>query len=200
MRRPCDPLFSALSVLLMFLLCAPLCPQPLFAQAIVATNVPAPAFPAKETAGFRAYFVQVMAVESLADQLKSQGEDDTIARGAIQKAAQLTDQEASLLKVVAQQCNAAYDAQTSAGISAVNTLKQQYPPVAGVTPPVAVTQQLAALEAQRTAIIAGCMQQLQTGMGTNRFLHLDLYVLVHVASKLKHGSLQPGAQGAAAPR
>lgn len=120
-------------------------------------------------------------------------------RGAVQKSAHLTDQETSLLKAVAQQCNASYAAQTSAGVSAVNSLSQRYPPVAGAPPSAAVAQQLAALEAPRTAIIAGCMQQLQTGMGRARFGHLDLYVLVHVASKLKQESFQPGAQGAAAP-
>jgi hypothetical protein len=35
-------------------------------------------------------------------------------------------------------------------------------------------------------------------MGTERFLHLDLHVLVHVAGKQKQGHLQPPVQGAAA--
>jgi hypothetical protein len=140
-----------------------------------------------------------MEIESLADRLKAQGKDDTTVRGVIQKDANLSGQEASLLKQVAQQCNTAYAAQTAAGTSAVSSLRQQYPPVAGAPRPAAVTQQLAALEAQRAAIVAGCMQQLQTGMGHDRFFNLDLYVLVHVASKLKQGSLQPSAQGAAFP-
>jgi hypothetical protein len=201
MRLPCDWLFGALSVPPMLLLSVPLlCAPPVFGQTAAPAPGQAPSYPDKDIAGFRAYFVQVMAIESLADQLKAQGKDDTTVRGAIQKAAQLSDQEAGLLKQVAQPCNAAYAAQTALGTSAVYSLRQQYPPVAGASPPAALTQQLAALEASRTAIISGCMQQLQTGMGRARFGYLDLYVLVRVGSKLKQGSLQPGAQGAAIPK
>ncbi len=100
-----------------------------------------------------------MALESEADKLKAQGKDDTAVRRAIQKDARLSDQEASLLKQVARQCNAASDAE----------------------------------------IIAGCMQQLQTGMGTERFLFLRLHALVHFASNLKQGAPPPVATGAATP-
>jgi hypothetical protein len=200
MRLPSDWLFGALSVPPMLLMSVPLlCAPPVFGQTAAPAPGQAPSYPAKETAGFRAYFVHIMAIESLADQLKAQGKDDTTVRGAIQKAAHLSDQEASLLKQVAQQCNAAYAVQTALGTNAVNSLRQQYPPVAGAPPPAAVTQQIAALEAQRTAIVAGCMQQLQTGMGHAHFGYLDLYVLAHVGSKLKQGSRPPGAQGAALP-
>jgi hypothetical protein len=192
MRHPCFWLFGALSVPF-------LCSPPVFGQNAAPVPGRTPSYPPKETAGFRAYFAQIMAIESLADRLKAQGKDDTTARGAIQKDAGLSAQEAGLLKEVAQQCNADYAAQTAVGTSAVNSLRQQYPPVAGAPSPPAVTQQLAALEAQRTAIVAGCMQQLQTAMGHVRFGYLDLYVLVRVGRKLKQGSLPPGAQGAALP-
>jgi hypothetical protein len=177
-----------------------LCAASVFGQAVApASAEQAPIYPAKETAGFRAYFVEITRIESLADNLKAQGKDDTTVRGAVQKTARLSSQEVNLLKQVAQQCNAAYAAQAAAAISAVNSLKQQYPPVAGVSSPTAVTQQLTALEAQGTAIIAGCMQQLEAGMGRARFGYLDLYVLTHIASKMKQGNLAPGAQGAAVP-
>jgi hypothetical protein len=145
-------------------------------------------------------FVQFMQTQALADQLKAQGKDDTKVRTAIQKSAQLSDQETSLLNQVAQQCNASYDAATSAGVAAVDNLRAQYPPVPGAALPAVLTQQVAALEAQRTAIIAGCMQQLQAGMANTRFGHLVLYVLVNIVSHMQQGNLQPGSQGAAAPK
>ena len=159
-----------------------------------------PSFPAKDISGFRAFFLQVTVLDSLADRLKAQGKDDNAVRGAIQKDARLTAQETSLLKEIAPQCNAAEAAQASSNSTVISGLRQQYPPVAGTAPPAAVTQKLAALQAQRDAIIAGCIQQLKVGMGTERFLHLDLFVLVHVAGKQKQVQLQPPVQGTAAPR
>lgn len=200
MRRLCGWLFGALSVPPMLLLSVSLLSRPAFGQTPLPAPGQVPSYSSVETEGFRAYFVQIMDLESLADQLKAQGKDDTAVRGAIQKDARLTDQETSLLKQVAQQCNAADRAQATASMGVAASLRQQYPPVAGTTPPTAVSQQLAALEAQRAGVISGCMQQLKGGMTHARFGYLDLYVLVHVASKLKHGAVPPGAKGAATPQ
>jgi hypothetical protein len=149
--------------------------------------------------GFRAYFVQIMEIESAADQLKAQGKDDSVLRGTIQKAATLTDRETSLLKQIAGQCNNDYDAETAQAMQAVNSLKQQNPGTTAATAPPEVTQQLAALEAKRTAIVAGCMLSLKAGMGNARFNGLSLIVLVRIGSKLKQGNLQPGATFSPAP-
>jgi hypothetical protein len=139
-----------------------------------------------------------MAMESLADRVKAQGKDDTATRAAVQKAAQLTDQEAVLLKQVAQQCNSDYDAETARGVSAVTDLRKQY--LSSSASPAAIAQQISALEAQRAAVIGGCMQELETGMGFKRFLVLRGYVGAHVVGNVKHVdmNLQPGA-GVASP-
>lgn len=166
---------------------------PVFGQAIT------PLYPAPETTGFRFFFIQVMSMESLADRVKAQGKDDTATRAAVQKAAQLTDQEAGLLKQIARQCNTDYEAETARGTGAVNDLRKQAQN--GSVSAAAISQQLNTLEAQRAAIIGGCMQQLEIGMGFKRFLALRGYVGAHVEGNIKHVDVVPkaGAQGAPPP-
>jgi hypothetical protein len=175
------------SILLILLVCV----VPVFGQTTT------PLYPAPETTGFRFFFVQVMAMESLADRVKAQGKDDTATRAAVQRAAQLTDQEAALLKQVAQQCNADYAAETARGTSAVNNLRTQAQN-ASVTA-AAVSQQISALEAQRASVIGACMQALETGMGFTRFLVLRGYVGAKVAVKHVDVVPQPGTHGAPSP-
>lgn len=176
-----------------------------FGQAVAPATPPQVYYPGQVhdppvvTAAFRAFFVEIMAVESLADKLKAQGKDDSTTRTAIQKAAKLTDSEASLLKAVAGQCNPDYDAEAARGRQVVTSLRQQYPGTTSVTAPSAVTQQLSALAAQRSAVISGCMQQLGAGMGSGRFGILRTYVLARVGSKQMHSSLPPDATFSAAP-
>lgn len=164
-------------------------------------QVPAPPrYPPIEIRGFRAYFVRVAAIESLADQLKGEGKDDTAVRRTIQDDAGLSDQETTLLKQVAQQCNAAYSVHSAAAASVVSGLRQQYPPSSGRPAPPAVTRQLAALEAEGSAIIAGCMQQIAEWMGPARFGYFRGYVALSVARNLKQGAVPPSAKGTSDPK
>lgn len=137
---------------------------------------------------FRFFFLHVAALERAADSLKAQGKDDEYMRAMLRSSAHLTDQEATLIKNVAANCNAGYAAATQQGMAALSAARADHlaAPATPVSP--AAVQQANALEQQRQQVILNCVATLQAQMLPFRFQTLHDYVVANIGPTIKRAS------------
>jgi hypothetical protein len=136
---------------------------------------------------FHALFRQIAATEQSADAARSQGKSDVSLRDAVKARMGLTDPENIALKQAAQDCNAAYEAESRRGAEIVLKLKAQFP-LRSDLPAYAVAQ-IDGLEFARQQVMTNCVARARKQLGESGFQKVDTFVRQKIAPKVR--SLQP---------
>ncbi|HEY6340899.1 MAG TPA: hypothetical protein VIY49_05365 [Bryobacteraceae bacterium] len=146
---------------------------------------------------YRILFRQIAAFQAQANVLAAQSKPNAFVANYHQNALQLSPAQAQQLIGVAVPCAQQIKAIDQQAEAIINAVKKQYKgiprgPNAMVPPP---SPQLAALEAQRTALVLAAADTLATEYGSAQFAYFENIVRLFIGSNSKVTTAAIGSQG-----